>query len=861
MSRRNVVNVALVDKDSDEETGGDSADSEDHDFTRAACGMTGPFGDDVSKEFQVRSCLAMRVALYVTIYSAIAVILHRHRLTGWGFSASSILCNVLFIIGSDVGSTCQNALYGTAGTMIAWLALWILYGCYPHGYTEGHRGIWTIGIATVILYTLAFLFLNVNENVRFFALLNFTGGWAMDFLNPFNGSSTGYAKGFEFKLTGKAENALILYLVAAVLALLIYLGAWPITGVTALKKSQSKIRAVVAEMRELQLWLLEYYCGTELTLQVHNLEGKFVTLKEKLDEAQAHSDASWFESFGKSKRRLLTARVVEMISDLLLRWEPVFPVVASEDFGASHRVMMKAIGTPLYEIIVDVHKMLKLCVTSSVDGILDDDERKELQAAMDTIPSKVALVQRSLKQATAQFGAEPVNYTVLGEHYFAYAMCDMAQEACVHTKNMMRDKSKVSLRDVIKGRATTIFMVHKGDFWWAVRTSLSILINFLIGYVGICDQEAKREWNEMAKNVSLAPKLLADSPPDCFLKAYSPDLASINVILLSRHTASTFKSALDRVNIVILAMVAGQIGFMMLGGCNEPSRWLTLVGVFAFTLAGMYMNYSGGQNAALGARLAAIGVSAIMADCTDKTDTEQKWANSYHSLTGIVLGVVVMLAVDAVLGDEAASSKAMKAGLAAIENLQDTFRKYLNNDIDCNQFQEKMSELQAQIAEAKAYGEDAVNQPNFWRKPWNQGLFSEVISTLSTLTAHLRNLGRCVGEDKQTLIDQLPSFKDVRAELLGAADFTEEVTIEALRDEPLSIESCLNAPLKSEGLESLNSLIADMNKQYNVRLDNAEDDVTRMTISSRRCVIALTLDQIMRVLKSSQIMVIKKKNK
>lgn len=56
----------------------------------------------------------------------------------------------------------------------------------------------------IFTYTFLFLFLKVNETVRFWALISFTGGYAMHLVNP---ADNGEGKRWGFDFHGYAENA------------------------------------------------------------------------------------------------------------------------------------------------------------------------------------------------------------------------------------------------------------------------------------------------------------------------------------------------------------------------------------------------------------------------------------------------------------------------------------------------------------------------------------------------------------------------------------------------------------------------------------------------------------------------------
>ena len=70
--------------------------------------------------------------------------------------------------------------------------------------------------------------------MRFWALISFTGGYAMHLVNP---ADNGEGKRWGFDFHGYAENAFMLYLVGAALAVLIFF----VPFLTSLNQSQKRV--------------------------------------------------------------------------------------------------------------------------------------------------------------------------------------------------------------------------------------------------------------------------------------------------------------------------------------------------------------------------------------------------------------------------------------------------------------------------------------------------------------------------------------------------------------------------------------------------------------------------------------------
>ncbi|CAE8648680.1 unnamed protein product, partial [Polarella glacialis] len=336
----------------------------------------------VTHDFVYAASLSTRVAAWVAVYSVSTVVLGRGRFAEMGFDMSSILCNVLFIVGSDVGSTISNCFYGIIGTFWSWLTLFLLHGIWPKGYDGSNPEVFWIGTIIIVLYTNLFLFLNVNSSVRFFALLNFTGGFAMDFVDP--RATKGFSEGFKFDYRAKVENAAVLYIIASALALAIFILPLPLT---ALGKAQKRLKGSIEDVHISQHQLFHYYCGHSKSLKIHDVVGKFQGVKDDIASCKSHSEHSWYESFGKSKRRQLTEKLLRMMEQVVQRYEPIFPVVIDENFEPSHFAMMRTIEEPLRAVIEEVHTLVHRCTNAAMDGRLDEEEMHDMQALLDKMPS------------------------------------------------------------------------------------------------------------------------------------------------------------------------------------------------------------------------------------------------------------------------------------------------------------------------------------------------------------------------------------------------------------------------------------------------------------------------------------------
>jgi len=640
-----------------------------------------PLFQNAPDKFMLSFTTSLRVAIGTTIYAAAALTVHRHVMVGNHFDSATILCNALFTVGADLGQTMANLFYGAIGTFWGWLAFWIYFGLFPAGYTGAANTdiAWWAAVVLIATYTFTFLILNVDANVRFWALLTFTGGYAMDLLNPATDTSN-YSVNFSFSYKSYAENSFILFLIGGVVAISVFIIPFH-APLTSLAKMRLRVCQMAHGLTDLHSRVHRYYMGPCRTLEIENLRSEFEDLVAKLRRAEFHGANAWYESLGQSKSRLMTNTLVKLADGMVDRFEAILGVVADEDFGASHFTMMNSVKVQVEELREGIQALLFHVEEATLDGVLDNREKAKMQELIARMPGLVEDLQTRALQTSRQFGSQAVNRTLLGEHTFLYSTCRMAQVLLTDAKEVISNYEVPAMQNMVKDHFNSVFTVTPDDWTWAFRTFIAMSINFCIGWMGWCDDEDIAEFKTMIRNETQAADFLISggSAPTCFITPYQAGLANINVVLLSKLSGATFKNALDRMSAVVLASVVGQLGYVILGWCELKFRILTAMAVFFVTWGFMYANYFGGLPAGVGQRLAAMTVYSIMVPCSNKSGTYMSYSNSYHAATYIVMGVIIMLIVDMVIPDKNSSTTALANMEDAVEQFRDIFRDYMEN--------------------------------------------------------------------------------------------------------------------------------------------------------------------------------------
>jgi len=813
----------------------ESYESEDEDQDESVAHRLVPFLVESRDGFAVAQKAALQVACWTTLYSAIAMFFHRQSLSEMGFSISSILCNMLFIVGSDLGSTLSGMFYGIIGSFWALLVNWIFLGFFPGGYTGENTSVYYIGLAVIFIYTFLFIALKVPETMRFWALISFTGGYAMNLVNPADNSEN-LSSAWHMNEKGYAENAFILYILGGALALLVF----AIPYLTSLKQSQTRVVRVAKDMADLIQETVKYYSRSKKTLKIYDIKEDFQNLGRRLKEADSLGSNSWYESCGKSTRRAMTLKLFNLQKSLMEYGEPLLEVVIDEDFKSSHTMMMSKMKAPMLKVVDSTMSIVSKLIAATEDGVIDDRERQDLQDEMGDMPRLVEALQQQVEQASKMVGRDghkAIQDETLGEHYVSLTICRMAQlvldeaEKFLHPEGDLEDDWSESL----KSSFTNLVNYDRGDIKWAARSSICLLVNFLIGVYGWCDAEAIEAWEK---------DKLSSQEPVCVISKYTSGLASINVVLMSRYSAGTIKAALDRVAAVVFASVVGTLGFTALGWCSDGYRIATIIAVFFVTWGFMYLKYDGsGDTAGIAQRLAAITVASLMADCSNDASTATTFSGKFHELSDIIIGVLVMNIFDMMFGEEPAAGQAITLLTKTVTDFQEVFKAYIDGQVQHDELKKKMGAIESQLSEVVSLCATASMEPRFWRMSFNSTLMTNVTDTYKILCNQLLKTSRVLDDDKKMLLDNLPCFNSLRNDIVfPCLDSTTDMVLATILRDQRKIPDLVVVPVKSDG-ELTVMLVNDLNNLGNVKTQDREGEMHLNPVS--RCCAMTTMMQSM----------------
>lgn len=708
-----------------------------------------------------------------------------------------------------MGTTMSNSVQGLIGNLWASGMLIVLHGIFPGGYQGDNPVAFWVGLSGSLLFIFAFMYLNVNANVQFFALYGYVG-YAMTFLDPNNSSRVSEA--FTLDHQGVAVNAVILFAIGAVLAILCSLLPWPVTARSLmLMKAEAALDLTFSLYRQ----IVEYYVGSSASMQIVELMSNVKKIRSDLDEASGAIGAAWWGCFGlgsSERSRQCVGQLCESLEKILTHIEPLMAVVSREGFEPRHTQLTSQIRSELLDVVNKTEALFKFAFETTRDGVLAPNEKAiceqdlaELDASVNNLLQKMRLVER-------QINAQKITRDTTGENYMVTAAKEIAGHASERAKGLIaEDHPRSSLLGSMKDDIVSVFdtsvLLSRDHLAWVFRNTLSLLLCFGVGYYG---------WGPGCKKEGRS----------CFINPYNASMASLVIVLLSKFVGSTFKNAIDRLTAVVLANVIGQLAYVLVGWCTLGGRIATGVTVFIIVTPCMYVAYMGGSYASIGMRLAAIGAMCVLAPCSNEYITSEAYAYQYHAISDIVVGASIMLMVDMMFGGKPASALCRDTLTDAMKNFKMILEDFTSGKFsNYKDLEKRIKDVQGQMGTVKSLSDEAAKEPRFWRQRWRPSLYTTLTDGFMRLSRILHVLVHLIEkfdeeDDKYELkafLSSIPAHSNCMNEVDSMLGFLVDLSTYILHlDYPEEMVG-LDKMMKSEGEEHLplDDLVKQMNSKQN----------------------------------------------
>jgi hypothetical protein len=829
------------------------------------------------KRFKNALRISSQVSLWMTIFLTVGVSYGRNRINNtelfdhFMLNLATVGCNVLFILSSTVGGTIGNCVGGIKGIFWAWCVMWGLLEVYPQGvkcqwrflnatalpepkHIEHEGGVlkfsgpcedsdysaWWACLVVSTGFFAFFLIANVDDKVRFFALISYVG-WAMTFINP------------EMAIGASFDNKLFLYAISAVIAIAVMLLP-PKLATADLRKH---IRDLEAMLGSVKSHLCEYYMHDCPTLEIHFLHGDVHTLMKDLKEARALVVASWYESFGGLFNFWhLTNTMFEQLDEIITEFVPIIELALREEFGKRHKQIMAEIAAPLIKYTSSMQDLMRLCLNASFDGKLLLKEKTEIEVKLNELDGNLRTMQIAMAKALwdlRQSGSDDriVCPAVAGEQCLAYTSHRGAETLKAVANKLINNELKVnSWQQGLKEYYSNFFSIDKKSLKWAVRIMISLCLAFCIGTHGYCNcAESKMEPGEVS----------GDGQCACFLDRFNAGIPSAVVIFMGHPAAqASLGAALDRIAAVVLATLAGQLVYVLCGWPTVEFKIATVVLVF-FGMGGfVYVANSGGSNASIGTRLAATVMSfACMAGST-KTATYKSYSDDFHGLYNIVFGIGLITIADLIFGDEPESTRATAILKPALKAFLELLTKYFREPgcMDLAECKKQVDKIREDISAASALSDSAAAEPTLWRPRWRPVAFEVVCSTFIDACTQLSNLASLFETMKESISTDDTAWKSIGDELINSTRMTIKLSRAILnysRDDDAEQKKALKDLLKRDSgryersnfAAALEAFSDEINGKLKVSEGKqADDGITHRRLSSSEADMAMKFNSI-----------------
>lgn len=782
--------------------------------------------EQATPQFKFAVTYSGRVASWTVLMSVVPLCVQKGRefFADNGFNVAYIVCNFLFIVGPNVGSTVQTSIYGLFGNFWAGLMLYVLNGFFPGGYTGDNPEAFWIGLICSMIFILSFMCLNVNGSVQFFALYNWIP-YGMTYLNP--NDQNNVSKAFTLNYKGAAVNAIMLYFLGVFFAILCTLLPWP---ETARQKAIQQVRSTLEETLDLLRQILQYYSGKSSTMQVYELMNNVQGIRRRVDEANNAISASWYECFGfgsAAKSCVHMKRFVETLQTMVRHLDPLIGVICREGFEGAHVQFFEQIHTELFSCVDNIEKLSTFSLESSIDGVLSANERAVLETDLAKIQSISQALEDKFEKVYRAMSKDQIKLDLTGENYAVYMTLEIANHVkecsqALLAEDQPEESIVTALKDNVKGVWDPNVVYSESHIKWVFRNTLSLTLCFWLGYFGWspgCSQPGK----------------------SCFIEPYNSGLATLVIVLLSKFVGSTFKNALDRLTAVVLANVIGQLGYVLVGWCTPMGRFWTGIFVFVVVMPNMYVAYAGGSYAALGMRLAAIGAMSLLVPCSDSYISAQDYADQYHAISDIVIGAGIVMMVDMTFGDQSASVLAKKSLIKAIHDYQQIFKDFKSDKPPSpKELIDRLGKMQDELDNVGSLAQDAAKEPRFWRQPWRPSLYQEAATGFTRLAMLLRHiipltLGANVeSKDFHAFLNSLRSWPKILSEVescLGeTVDLSKYILHMNRHEEVVGLTKMLSQSKDTDSL-SMDALVTEINEKRGTKMSTSRHTLnTRLSV-------------------------------
>lgn len=300
----------------------------------------------------------------------------------------SVVQTAMFTLYGTTGATMKNAWQCLCGTFCAVANVYLLTFIYPGGAKDPH---YSSVVAWLDLTGVIFLFLASRADIN----TRIMGMWStvrlmLHFMNPNTGPTIGtYKTSIPYMhLDGETTMTMLTQIMGCTIAVMATLLPKPLLNITHVDDdAQEVVRAVDMILSD----SIDYYCGSDITVQRHQILGKVAALQGTLGRVNFNLDASFWETFNIAKFakiRELYGGFRACMTDTIDNMYLVKAALMQLRFDPLHADFVEALGDPLRELHREVVELLENAVKFCRDGTISSDEREQIQTRIEGVVSR-----------------------------------------------------------------------------------------------------------------------------------------------------------------------------------------------------------------------------------------------------------------------------------------------------------------------------------------------------------------------------------------------------------------------------------------------------------------------------------------
>jgi len=735
----------------------------------------------------------------------------------------SIMPAIIYTLYGNFATTMMYTVQGILGTVLACMNAYILT-CVA---SDGSQ---VMAIINFVLFCFAILFLNMNINVKIFAL-----SWMPYFSMTFADPDIHLGTRLTFSLDSELTAIIFMQCAGSVLAILAALLPTPVTATSHAREYAATTANATAE---LFLFVAKYYCGTSKSLEINVWNSHLAAQRKAAAKMKVATKAAWWEGFDLGyfgRMRGLLMKHVEVLEDLDRRLGVLQVCVLREEFSESHAKVMEPVRPKLIDLVCAMGETLMAATICCTDGSIAEDECESMRRRISDIRKllyEVASTFSSVRKTQSANGTG-LDQDLRTESFFICEVSKCAEILVVFAQELIdpNSHSPKAIHLVVAGAIRNWFdpkvITTSSYIYFVLRNGISIVVAFLLGL---------------------------------WIWDYDSSMAGYVALMVSAKPGAALLQNLGRMQGTVLGMLVGNILFSTLG--SKEHFYVQCVAILVFEFCTNFIYHSSEEFGAIGALLAVFGGKVLMQQGTDEVSPEDLLhmeSAAYHQFYMLAIGLAVNTLTDMILLSAPASTMAKEALLQGMDRSFNQFENFLVDGFSqLEGLGSFVGEVDANFADAEKFSLEADQEPRWHKALFRTKLFGLLIDKLRETHADLLTVQRSFqgegGEELFSLISERPSFPAVRRELLAKMQRTQKLLRDVLghesigRIDPQMLSGV--ADLGSSQPEALERLIAEIHQEVLASSQNKIGELEHATMAlDQVCRLCTILEMLSRVMK------------